>query len=114
MRGRERETQTDKATMVEVKNKQVIFKNYVEGVPKESDMYISDTATIKLKVPHEEEASPSILVKNLYLSCDPVMRIRMRKPGDETSSYFTPFAPGSVRPPLVTYSLFSLCLSFLV
>lgn len=100
--------------MVEVKNKQVIFKNYVEGVPKESDMYISDTATIKLKVPHEEEASPSILVKNLYLSCDPVMRIRMKKPGDETSSYFTPFAPGSVRPPLVTYSLFSLCLSFLV
>ncbi|CAL9028294.1 unnamed protein product [Prunus brigantina] len=81
--------------MVEVKNKQVIFKNYVEGVPKESDMYISDTATIKLKVPHEEEASPSVLVKNLYLSCDPVMRIRMRKPGDETSSYFTPFTPGS-------------------
>lgn len=84
--------------MAEVKNKQVIFKEYVEGSPKESDMNFTDAATIKLKLPDDEdEASKAVLVKNLYLSCDPVMRIYMRKPGDETSAYFTPYAPGSVR-----------------
>ncbi|PRQ46023.1 putative oxidoreductase [Rosa chinensis] len=77
----------------EVKNKQVLFKNYVEGFPKESDMVVTDASTIRLKVP--ADAPNSVLLKNLYLSCDPVMRIRMRKPGDETSSYFTPYAPGS-------------------
>ncbi|XP_061989560.1 2-alkenal reductase (NADP(+)-dependent)-like [Rosa rugosa] len=77
----------------EVKNKQVLFNNYVEGFPKESDMIVTDASTIRLKVP--ADAPNSVLLKNLYLSCDPVMRILMRKPGDETSSYFTPYAPGS-------------------
>uniref|UniRef100_A0A2N9H077 Enoyl reductase (ER) domain-containing protein n=1 Tax=Fagus sylvatica TaxID=28930 RepID=A0A2N9H077_FAGSY len=34
----------------EVSNKQVIFKDYVTGFPKESDMYVT-TSTIKLKLP---------------------------------------------------------------
>ncbi|KAB2623547.1 2-alkenal reductase (NADP(+)-dependent)-like [Pyrus ussuriensis x Pyrus communis] len=82
--------------MAEVKNKQVIFMEYVKGSSKESDMNFTDAATFKLKLPDDEdEASKAVLVKNLYLSCDPVMRILMRKPGDETSAYFTPYAPGS-------------------
>jgi len=54
----------------QVSNKQVILKNYVTGSPKESDIYVSTNGTIKLKVP---EGSNGILVKNLYLSCDPYM-----------------------------------------
>ena len=58
----------------EVSNKQVIFRDYVTGYPKESDMYVT-TVTIKLKVP---EGSNALLVKNLYLSCDPRMQFFMR------------------------------------
>ncbi|KAJ1395904.1 hypothetical protein SESBI_32990 [Sesbania bispinosa] len=58
----------------EVKNKQVIFRDYVTGYPKESDMYVA-TNTIKLKVP---QGSNAVLVNNLYLSCDPTMQFRMR------------------------------------
>ncbi|KAL4631912.1 hypothetical protein ACB092_04G013000 [Castanea dentata] len=64
---------------LEVSNKQVIFKDYVSGFPKESDMYLKTNGTIKLKVP---EGSNGLLVKNLYLSCDPYMRNRMKKSTD--------------------------------
>ncbi|KAK4566936.1 hypothetical protein RGQ29_002975 [Quercus rubra] len=57
----------------EVSNKQVIFKDYVTGFPKESDMYVT-TSTIKLKVP---EGSNGVLLKNLYLSCDPILMQRV-------------------------------------
>lgn len=59
----------------EVSNKQVALKNYVTGLPKESDMQIITTNTIKLRVP--EGTKDAVLVKNLYLSCDPYMRERM-------------------------------------
>ncbi|KAG6767699.1 hypothetical protein POTOM_028913 [Populus tomentosa] len=59
----------------EVSNKQVALKNYVTGFPKESDMQIITTNTIKLRVP--EGTKDAVLVKNLYLSCDPYMRERM-------------------------------------
>ncbi|XP_034924102.1 2-alkenal reductase (NADP(+)-dependent)-like isoform X2 [Populus alba] len=72
-----------------VSNKQVIFKDYVLGVLKESDMYIA-TSTIKLKVP--EDCTNGVLVKNLYLSCDPYMRNRM---SNFQGSYFSPLKPGS-------------------
>ncbi|OIT02001.1 PREDICTED: 2-alkenal reductase (NADP(+)-dependent) [Nicotiana attenuata] len=72
----------------EVSNKQVILKNYVTGYPKESDMEIKNS-TIKLKVP---EGSNAVVVKNLYLSCDPYMRTRMRK---MEGSYVESFTPGS-------------------
>jgi NADPH-dependent curcumin reductase CurA len=72
-----------------VSNKQVIFRDYVTGFPKESDMYVT-TSTIKLKVP---EGSNAVLVKNLYLSCDPVMRIRMPR---VHLSGFNSYTPGSV------------------
>jgi hypothetical protein len=74
----------------EVSNKQVIFRDYVSGSPKESDMCVT-TSSIKLKVP---EGSKAVLVKNLYLSCDPYMRGRMSRPIN--ASYIGSFQPGSV------------------
>ncbi|XP_034686801.1 2-alkenal reductase (NADP(+)-dependent)-like [Vitis riparia] len=71
-----------------VSNKQVIFRDYVSGFPKESDMCVT-TSTISPKVP---EGSEAVLVKNLYLSCDPYMRSRMR---NIQGSYVEPFKPGS-------------------
>ncbi|QCD84874.1 Polyketide synthase [Vigna unguiculata] len=61
--------------MAEVRNKQVVLKNYVVGFPKESDMDIVE-GTITLKIP---EGSSDVLLKNLYLSCDPYMRFLMAK-----------------------------------
>ncbi|KAE8022724.1 hypothetical protein FH972_008504 [Carpinus fangiana] len=72
-----------------VRNKQVIFRDYVSGFPKESDMEVT-TTTVKLKLP---EGSNGILVKNLYLSCDPYMRIRMKR--IEGPNVFSSFAPAS-------------------
>jgi len=74
----------------EVANKQVILKKYViSGLPKKSDVEVI-ASTIKLKVPKE---TPGILVKNLYLSCDPVWRGRMRK---REGSYIDSYMPGLV------------------
>ncbi|CAN1748331.1 NADPH-dependent oxidoreductase 2-alkenal reductase [Linum perenne] len=72
-------------------NKQIVLKEYATGFPKESQ-FVSTAATISLKLP---EGSDSVLVKNLYLSCDPYMRGRMSRPGgaDEPSS--DGFRPGS-------------------
>ncbi|CAD5333343.1 unnamed protein product [Arabidopsis thaliana] len=57
-------------------NNQVILRDYVSGFPKESDLYIA-AATVDLRVP---PGSMAVLVKNLYLSCDPHSRTRMGKP----------------------------------
>ncbi|XP_040994599.1 2-alkenal reductase (NADP(+)-dependent)-like [Juglans microcarpa x Juglans regia] len=73
----------------EVRNKQVVLRDYVSGVPKESDMRVR-TVTMELKVP---EGSNGILVKNLYLSCDPYMLIKMKKV--EGPNLFGSFTPGS-------------------
>ncbi|XVF29646.1 hypothetical protein REPUB_Repub15cG0139900 [Reevesia pubescens] len=73
-----------------VRNKQVILKNYVGGgLPKESDMEVRESS-IQLKVP--EGTQNGILLKNLYLSCDPYMRNRMKNL--ETSSYAVSFQTG--------------------
>lgn len=61
--------------MAEVRNKRVVLRNYVVGFPKESDMKIVE-GRVKLKVP---EGFDKVLVKNLYLSCDPIMRVLMIK-----------------------------------
>ncbi|CAL5417142.1 unnamed protein product [Camellia sinensis] len=80
----------------EVSNKQIILKEYVSGFPKESDMVVK-TGTIRLQLP--EDSKNAILVKNLYLSCDPYMRGRMRKMEDSYvesfTSYVESFTPGS-------------------
>ncbi|KAJ6917628.1 hypothetical protein NC652_019844 [Populus alba x Populus x berolinensis] len=73
----------------EVSSKQVILKGYVTGFPKESDMYVR-TSPIKLKLPEDESSNNAVLVKNLYLSCDPYMRGRMaNRPVDDPD--FSPF-----------------------
>ncbi|KAL0735704.1 hypothetical protein Bca4012_011914 [Brassica carinata] len=70
-------------------NKQVILRDYVSGFPKESDFDITTATTVELKLP---EGSNSVLVKNLYLSCDPYMRSRMGKPA--ASGLAQAYTPG--------------------
>jgi len=77
--------------MAEVDNKQILFKGYIERTPEETDMEIKVTK-VKLEAP---KGSGAFLVKNLYLSCDPYMRGRMR---DVHDSYIPPFVPGQVNP----------------
>ena len=76
--------------MAEVRNKQVILRDYVSGFPQESDMNVVEI-TIQLKVP---EGSNEVLLKNLYLSCDPYMRSLMSK--IEGLDGFATYTPGSV------------------
>ncbi|XP_015061869.1 2-alkenal reductase (NADP(+)-dependent)-like [Solanum pennellii] len=73
----------------EISNKQILLKDYVNGFPKESDMELK-ICNMKLKVP---EDSNSVLVKNLYLSCDPYMRPRMKKTEGSYTDSFTPGSP---------------------
>lgn len=75
----------------EVSNKQIVLRDYVNGFPKESDMMLKSSSMIDLKVP--EGCDDAVLVKNLYLSCDPYMRSRMTKIDD---SYVPSFTPDSV------------------
>ncbi|KAK4275565.1 hypothetical protein QN277_018623 [Acacia crassicarpa] len=73
----------------QVRNKQVLLKEFVSGFPKDSDMLFT-TSSVNLKLP---EGSNGVLVKNLYLSCDPYMRGRMSIP--LFTSYVDSFQPGS-------------------
>ncbi|KAH0736862.1 hypothetical protein KY285_012569 [Solanum tuberosum] len=70
-------------------NKQIILKHYVEGYPKESDMEFKNN-NIKLNVP---EGSNVVVLMNLYLSCDPYMRSRMKNLEDSYVESFTPGYP---------------------
>ena len=82
-----------------VSNKQVLARDYITSIPKESDMYLS-TATTKLELP---EGSEAVLVKNLYLSCDPYMRgAKNPEPGRITF-----FAPNLVRKLQITLLIIS-------
>ncbi|KAF7809054.1 2-alkenal reductase (NADP(+)-dependent)-like [Senna tora] len=78
--------------MEKKKNKQVILKDYVSGSPKESDFDITTTSSINLKLPH---GSNAVLLKNLFLSCDPVMQFQMKKAEQPMSGYqyYTPGSP---------------------
>lgn len=89
--------------MAQVRNRQVILKDYVSGFPKESDMNIVDS-TITLKLP---EGSSDVLLKNLYLSCDPYMRNLMNKT-QGTPSPFS-YTPQSVKLMLLRITLLSIC-----
>ncbi|KAM1508025.1 hypothetical protein ACFXTH_017380 [Malus domestica] len=73
-------------------NKQVLLRDFVNGrSPTESDMYVA-TNSISLKVPPQD--SNTVLVKNLYLSCDPMMRFLIMKSDQRMSKYIYP-SPGS-------------------
>ncbi|KAI3940698.1 hypothetical protein MKW98_030017 [Papaver atlanticum] len=69
----------------EVSNNRILFRDYISGT----------SATIKLKVP---EGSNSVLLKNLYSSCDPYMLGRMTL----SDSYVAAFTPGS---PITGYAV---------
>ncbi|GAB4858916.1 hypothetical protein Ancab_010389 [Ancistrocladus abbreviatus] len=73
-----------------ISNKQIVLKDYVTGFPKETDMELKVTE-MHLKLP---QGSDGILVKNLYLSCDPYMRGRMSKPSDRPT-FVVFYKPGS-------------------
>lgn len=75
--------------MAKIENKQVIFKNFIDRVPRETDLELK-VSKLELKTP---SGSAALLAKNLYLSCDPYMRGRMR---DFHGSYIPPFVPGQV------------------
>lgn len=84
----------DEITMVS--NKQIILKDYLRDgeFPKESDMPLK-ISSLNLRIPEEDSQVQAILVKNLYLSCDPYMRNRM---GVLVDSYTTSFIPNQVSP----------------
>ncbi|KAJ0246622.1 Zinc-binding dehydrogenase family protein [Hirschfeldia incana] len=66
-----------------VRNKQVILKHYSKGFPEESDlMIVTAPYTMELMV---KPGSSAILVKNLFLSCDPYMGTLMREPNSRSS-----------------------------
>ncbi|XP_077252960.1 zinc-binding dehydrogenase family protein [Tasmannia lanceolata] len=73
----------------QAQNKQIVLRGFIVGTPKETDMELK-VGKAKMKV---VEGSRSVLIKNLYLSCDPYMRGRMR---EYYQSYIPPFLPGSV------------------
>ncbi|KAL6587881.1 hypothetical protein OROMI_000859 [Orobanche minor] len=73
---------------MEAENTQVIFKGFIEGSPKETDLQVVPGNRIQLKAP---KGSGAFLVKNLYISCDSYMRGRMR---DFRDFYIPPYVPG--------------------
>lgn len=77
-----------------MRNKQVILRDYVKGFPKESDlMTVTASDTVELKV---KPGSAAVLVKNLYLSCDPYIGILMTEPNPSTLALMDAFVPGKV------------------
>jgi NADPH-dependent curcumin reductase CurA len=74
-------------------NRRVILKEYVEGYPGEEHMELLPGAEVPLRLAGDDPPG-SVLVRNLYLSCDPYMRPKMSRPLRE--SYTAAFVPGSV------------------
>ncbi|KAI4342838.1 hypothetical protein MLD38_027407 [Melastoma candidum] len=75
-----------------VRNNQVLLRHFVTGFPKDSDFELRES-TIELSIP-QGSGVPAVLVKNLYLSCDPYMRTRMAK-SLQVKGYVDSFQPGS-------------------
>ncbi|OEL15504.1 NADP-dependent alkenal double bond reductase P1 [Dichanthelium oligosanthes] len=71
-------------------NKKVVLKRYVTGFATEEDMEVV-VDTVRLQVP---EGSTAVLLKNLYLSCDPWIRGRMSKHDDGVAVPAPDFAIG--------------------
>ncbi|CAO2145996.1 unnamed protein product [Urochloa humidicola] len=80
------------------RNKKVVLRRHVTGFPTEEDMEIVDD-TVALRVP---AASTAVLLKNLYLSCDPWMRGRMSKHDDDAIVPVPDFVVGEA---LVNYTV---------
>jgi len=77
-----------------VQNKKVVLRRHVTGFPTEDDMEIT-VGTTEQRVPAGQTA---VLIKNLYLSCDPWMRGRMSKHDDDGANVpASDFVIGEVR-----------------
>ncbi|XP_057781337.1 2-alkenal reductase (NADP(+)-dependent)-like [Salvia miltiorrhiza] len=74
----------------EMRNQQIILNNYVKGSVSESDMSLRNS-TIISKIPNGCDGA--VLVKNLYLSCDPYMLSRMKEIEDNYAGSFKPGSP---------------------
>lgn len=74
-----------------VSNKRVILKRYVTGLVSEDDMEVVTVEAPPLAMP---AGSKTVVVKNLYISCDPYMRNRMTY--HEEPSYVPDFVLGEV------------------
>ena len=61
-----------------VQNKKVVLRRHVTGFPTEDDMEITVGTTEQRVL----AGLTAVLIKNLYLSCDPWMRGRMSKHDD--------------------------------
>jgi NADPH-dependent curcumin reductase CurA len=70
-----------------------LLKEYVDGYPMEEHMELLPAADVDQAAAAAAEDG-SVLVKNLYLSCDPYMRPKMSRPVGQ-SSYTSAFVPGS-------------------
>ncbi|KAI4369196.1 hypothetical protein MLD38_017670 [Melastoma candidum] len=75
-----------------VSNKQIYLKDYVDGTPEETDFDVRIAESVPLKLSGPPGA---VLVRNLYLSVDPYMRLRMQRPRPNPY-YPTTFTPGSI------------------
>jgi NADPH-dependent curcumin reductase CurA len=58
---------------VVVRNRKVVLGGFIERTPREDDMELVDGGGVELRV-LASASGPAVLVKNLYLSCDPYMR----------------------------------------
>jgi NADPH-dependent curcumin reductase CurA len=76
------------------RNKMVVLKRHVTGFPTEKDMEVV-VSTVRLRVP--AGSTSAVLVKNLYLSCDPWMRGRMSKHDEGVTVPAPDFVVGQVR-----------------
>ncbi|KAK6132589.1 hypothetical protein DH2020_033691 [Rehmannia glutinosa] len=73
-------------------NKQIVLKNYLQGCPKETDFELR-TTKVSTEIPH---GSKGVLLKNLYLACDPYICHLMRPRGLSILSSHGFIVPGSV------------------
>ncbi|XP_015698562.1 2-alkenal reductase (NADP(+)-dependent)-like [Oryza brachyantha] len=98
-----------------VTNRRVILKRYVTGMLSEDDMEVvtaetplppadaglamlseddMEVVTAEAPLPPADAGLAAVLVKNLYISCDPYMRSRMTR--HEVPSYVPDYVPGEV------------------
>ncbi|PNT65295.1 2-alkenal reductase (NADP(+)-dependent) [Brachypodium distachyon] len=77
------------AAAAEVSNRRVTLKRHVTGFPTEADMEVVVAPAVAVP-----PGSRSVMLKNLYLSCDPYMRSRMSRHLEP--SYVPDFVPGEV------------------
>ncbi|KAK1646196.1 hypothetical protein QYE76_064001 [Lolium multiflorum] len=81
-------------------NKKVVLRRYVTGYPTAEDMEVVATPGIPLRAPRG--STDAVVVKNLYLSCDPWMRGRMTRHDDGDAVPAADFVLGEA---LVNYTV---------